>query len=269
MGDTFRGAATSLTEQRTNRMIMVLSVGIVLALAVGGFVLAANSLGDQDQCLIDDPQKIVLDNIDVDLVETAQPLTLRELDFVLESESGCWGPLCTEVGSIEFFDDNLPDVLPLCIDNEYLSEWYVDVLVYGGYTPWEMGGYIDVWQKGDFQGRICITWTYLMKGECCAYDYWRATFSVREDICLESNQYPDVAPWDISYPADQLTIPGKCVYFDIMTYWTGCVPGEEPSQDFTIIQSQLFYLSQRDSSSLCELSYHTSYHTSLPYILRS
>ena len=67
-------------------MIMVVSVGIVLALAVGGFIMAANSLGDQDQCLIDDPQKIVLDNIDFDLVETAQPLTLRELDFVLESE---------------------------------------------------------------------------------------------------------------------------------------------------------------------------------------
>jgi hypothetical protein len=27
-----------------------------------------------------------------------------------------------------------------------------------------------------------------------------------------------------------------------MTYWTGCVPGEEPSQDFTIIHSQLLIL---------------------------
>ena len=239
MGDTFRGTAISPSDERTNHMIMVLSIGIVLALAVGGFVMAVNSYGDQNQSPIDDPQKIVLDNFD--LAEVAQPQTLRELDFVMESESGCWGPLSTDVGSIEVVDYNIPDVLPLCLNNEYLRQWYVDVLVYGGYNPWESGGYIDVWQKGEYKGTIDIMWTYLAKGECCAYDYWRATFYVVEDNCLESNQYPDVDPWRINYPADQDTIPGKCVYFDIMTYWTGCVPGEEPSQDFTIIQSQSFY----------------------------
>ena len=250
MGETSRGAAISSTDERIDHMVLIISIGILFALAVGGFVMAANSLGDQDQCLIDDPMKIVMDNFD--LAETAQPQTLqslREIDFVMESESGCWGPLCTEVGTIEVVDYNIPELLPLCIDEEYLREWYVDVLVYGGYNPWDYGGYIDVWQKGEYKGRIDIMWTWMAKGECCAYDYWRATFYT-DQICLESNQYPDVAPWDINYPEDQRTIPGKCVYFDIMTYWTGCVPGEEPSQDFTIIQSQLFYLSQRDSSSI-------------------
>jgi hypothetical protein len=175
---------------------------------------------------------------DFDLDEIAQLRTLREPDFVMESESGCWGPLCTEQGWIEITDENLPDELALCINNEYLREWYVDVLVFGGYNPWETGGYIDVWQKGEFQGRINIFWTHIGDGPCCAYDYWRATFYVCEDICLESNQYPDVYPWDINWPDGQETIPGKCVMFEIMTYWTGCVPGEEPSQDFTIIHSQ-------------------------------
>jgi hypothetical protein len=238
MGDTFRGAAISPTNQRTDYMIMAVSIGIVFALAVGGFVMAANSYGDQNQSPIDDPQKIVLDNFDP--AEIAQPQTLRELDFVLESESGCWGPLCTEQGSIEVVDYNIPEFLPLCITNEFLRGWYVDVLVYGGYSPWAEGGYIDVWQKGDFQGRINIVWTQTEEGPC-AYDSWRATFYVVEEFGLESNQYPDVAPWEINYPADQQTIPGKCVYLEFMTYWTGCVPGEEPSQDFTIIQSQLFY----------------------------
>ncbi len=238
MGDTFRGAAISSIDERTDRMIMVVSIGILFALAVGGFVMAVNSYGDQNQSLIDDPQKIILDNFDSS--EIAQPQNLRELDFVMESESGCWGPLCTEAGYIEVENYNIPDVLPLCIDSEYLREWYVDVLVYGGYKPWESGGYIDVWQKGAYKGTINIVWTWLGKGESCAYDYWRATFWTAETISLESNQYPDVAPWEINYPENQRTIPGKCVNFEIMTYWTGCVPGEEPSQDFTIIHSQLF-----------------------------
>jgi hypothetical protein len=251
MGDTFRGAAKPLTEERTDHMILILSIGLVFALAVGGFVIAANSLGDHNQSPIDDPMMAILD--DFDLAETAQPCSLSEI-FVMESESGCWGGLNTMQGTIDFAGDNLPEVLPLCIDNAYLAEWYVDVLVYGGYNPWEMGGYIDVWQKCEYKGTIDITWTWMGKGECCAYDYWRATFSTDDRICLESNQYPDVAPWSIDYPAGQNTIPGKCVYFHIMTYWTGCVPGEEPSQDFTIIHSQLLNLTQSQSvsSSLCE-----------------
>jgi hypothetical protein len=238
MGDTFRGAAISPTNQRTDRMILIISMGIVFALAVGGFIMAVNSYGGQNQSPIDDPQKVILDSFDS--AEIAQPQSLREIDFVMESESGCWGPLCTETGYIEVVDYNIPEFLPLCIDSAYLEEWYVDVLVYGGYNPWESGGYIDVWQKGEYKGTINIMWTYMGKGQCCAYDYWRATFWT-DQICLESNQYPDVAPWEINYPADQRTIPGKCVTFEIMTYWTGCVPGEVPSQDFTIIQSQLFY----------------------------
>jgi hypothetical protein len=235
MGETFRGAAISLTEQRTDRMIMVVSIGILFTLAVGGFVMASSTLSDQNQNPIDDMQMTIVDGFD--LVETAQPQTLSEI-FVMESESGCWGPLCTETGSIDIVYYNIPEVLPLCLDNEYLREWYVDVLVFGGYTPW--AGYIDVWQKGEHKGTINIMWTWMADGECCASDYWRATFYVDLDICLESNQYPDVAPWMIDYPESQRTIPGKCVTLEIMTYWTGCVPGEQPSQDFTIILSQLF-----------------------------
>ena len=238
MGETSRGAAESLTVQRTDHMMLVITIGIVFSLAVGGFVMAANSLGDQKPSPLDDPQKIVLDSFD--LAETAQPQSLGEPSFVWESESGCWGPLCTEQGWIDFYDDNLPDELPLCLDNEFLREWYVDVLVFGGYNPWEECGYIDVFQKCEYKGTINIVWTWMGKGECCAYDYWRATFYVDDIICLESNKYPDVSPWTIDYPADQETIPGKCVYFHIMTYWTGCVPGEQPSQDFTIIPTQSY-----------------------------
>jgi hypothetical protein len=255
MGESYGDSATPSTERRTTRMILIISIGLVFALTVGGFVVAANNLGNQDQDPVIDVQEIDLDYFDS--AEIAQSLFLREPSFVMESESGNWGPLCTEQGYIEFAGEYLPDVLPLCITNEFLADWYVDVLVYGGYKPWEMGSYIDVWQKGDYQGRICVVWTHIADGPCCAYDYYRATFYVMEDICLESNQYPDVYPWDINFPDGQDTIPGKCVMFEIMTYWTGCVPGEEPSQDFTIIHSH----SQRAFSKWFILTLQTKHPT--------
>ena len=127
MGDTYRGTATSLTEQRTNRMILILSIGIVFTLAVGGFVVV-NSYGDQNQSPLDNPQKMVLDNFAP--AETAQLQALREPDFVMESESSCWGPLCTAQGSIDFYADNIDGCLPLCINNSTLAGYYVDVVVY-------------------------------------------------------------------------------------------------------------------------------------------
>jgi len=241
LGEPSRGAAKSLTEQRTDQMILVISIGIVFTLAVGVFVIAANSIGDQNQSPFDNQQKTVLDNFD--LVETAQPQSLKEqsleeLGFVIESESGCWGPICTEQGSIDFGNMNLPSELPLCVTNSSLSQYFVDVLVVGGYNPWLTGGYIQVWQKGESKGFIYILWTHSGDGPCCASDYWTATFYVKQNLCLESNQYPDVnLPWKLDYVGDQTTIPGKCVTFDIMTYWTGCKPQEQPSQDFTIIYS--------------------------------
>ncbi|MHA1965486.1 MAG: hypothetical protein ACW97G_12990, partial [Candidatus Thorarchaeota archaeon] len=194
----------------------------------------------------DDPQKIVLDNFD--LAETAQPQTLRELDFVMESESGCWGPMGTEQGYIMVDFYNIPDLLPLCLDNETMAGYYVDIVVYGGYEPWD--GYIAVCQKDDFKGIINIAWTLMREAEC-GLDFWRATFYVHEPISLDSNQYPDVTPLFIDVPDDQQTIPGKDVYFGFTTFWTGCVPGN--NQDFTIIQSHSYNLSQSVSSSLCKM----------------
>jgi len=237
MGDTSRGTAIPLTEQRTNRMILIISIGLVFALAVSSVGMAANYLGDQNHDMEIESHQIVLDKSDgFDLVETAQPQYTGMFDFlVMESESGCWGPLCTEQGKIEIVGDNLPDLLPLCIDNDYLQQWYVDILVLGGYKPW--ASYIDVWQKGEYKGTINIEWTWMGKGPCCAYDYYQATFTVDRMICLESNQYPDVYPWTLTVDDGYQTIPGKCVNFEIYTFWTGCVPGEDPSQDFTIIHS--------------------------------
>ncbi|MHA1927778.1 MAG: hypothetical protein ACTSV2_04255 [Candidatus Thorarchaeota archaeon] len=229
MGETSRGAAKSLTEQRTNRMILVLSIGIVFTLAVGGFVLAANILGDQNQSPTDSQQKTVLDNFD--LVETAQLQTMREIDFVLGSDSGEW-VFDTEPGSITVLDYYIPEVMPLCLTQAEYDTWYVDLLVIGGYEL--VCGSIDVYQKGELVGSIYLDW-YSEHGEQCCMDYYYITF-FGDDICLESNQYPEVyAPFELAAPFE--TIPDKEAIFDLDTCWCGCC---EPDQHFPITPTQLF-----------------------------
>jgi hypothetical protein len=86
MGETYRGSATPLTEERTDQMIYIISIGLVFALFVGGFVVAANSYGDQDQDQIPEVNvpEMALDYIDPTVI--AQQQTLREPDLVVESE---------------------------------------------------------------------------------------------------------------------------------------------------------------------------------------
>ena len=230
MGDTSRGAATSLTEQRTNQMILLISIGIVFTLAVGGFAIAANYLGDQDQSPIDNQQTTVLDNFD--LVETANLQTEREIDFVLGSESG-EQVYDTETGTITILDYNFPSgPLPLCLTSDIIDTWFFNISVTGGYEL--VCGHIDVWQKGVIVGTIYLDWVS-RHGERCCIEYWYITFH-SNDICLESNQYPEViAPFDLSAPFN--TIPGKEVTFDLDTCWCGCC---EPDQHFTITPTHLF-----------------------------
>ena len=210
-------------------MILMISLCIVFTLMVGGFVIAANGLGDQNDGSVDSPQTTVLDNFD--LVETAQLKSEREIDFVLESESGEW-VFDTEAGSITVLDYYIPEIMPLCLTQEELGTWYVDLLVVGGYDL--ICGSADVYQKGKLVGTIYLDW-YSEHGEQCCMEYWYVTFR-GDDICLDSNQYPEVnAPFDFCAPFD--TIPGKEVTFDLNTCWAGC---GEPDQHFTITPTQSF-----------------------------
>jgi hypothetical protein len=204
-------------------MILIVSITMVFALAVGGFVMAANIYGNQDQSPTDDIQQTVKDYFDP--AETAPLQTLRKSGFVMESECDCW-TFHTERGYIDWYW-NIPTELPLCIDNDTLLGWGLTVFVYGGYEP--IGGDILLTQKGDDKGIIYIQWTHAGKGPCCAYDYWDASFYVLDDICLDSDQYPEEV--GVGY------IPDKYVWFNWCTDWTGC---PQPDQRFTIIHSHSF-----------------------------
>ncbi|RLI54817.1 MAG: hypothetical protein DRP09_11785 [Candidatus Thorarchaeota archaeon] len=235
MSDTRSGTAVPPADLTHFDRTHMICIGLILALAVGSMAVLVNAGNNPG-----DPDLGVLAHTDTGLVPTGGievSSTGVEIDAVVaESDCGCLGPFDTEQGWIEIDRYNIPDELALCIDSEYLAQWYVDVWVYGGYKPWTTGSYIEVYQKGEMVGVINVSWTWVEKGECCVYDRWEATFWLDDPICLESNQYPDVAPWCIDWPDGQDTIPGKEVYMRAYTFWTGCTPGEEPSQDFTIIR---------------------------------
>lgn len=159
--------------------------------------------------------------------------SIPENEIVPIAQSGWHNDTDTVAGTIDFDGMALPEVFPLCIDNEWLGDYWIALTVTGGYEPHD--GFIKVYQKDEKVGKIWIQWE-LMNPEatCCEEKIWNATFCVCEPICLDSNQYPDVGEdWNLwaQYPE----IPGKDVDLKIVTFWQGCCL---PDQAFVIISVQ-------------------------------
>ncbi|MHA2247984.1 MAG: hypothetical protein ACXADY_23760 [Candidatus Hodarchaeales archaeon] len=144
-------------------------------------------------------------------------------------------------GSMQIVDENLPSELPLCIDQAWIDagNYYVDVYSYGGYmfssedyavhklyitqgkdTAKESRYYLDInWAS--------VTNEY--PKDCCADEWYRATFSIPLDeytddkICLDAKNWPTIpgfysARFDCQYEE----IPGKDVCYSFETDWAGC-----------------------------------------------
>ena len=127
----------------------------------------------------------------------------------------------TEKGEITIIDDtHLPKVLPLCITDEWLSQWWVEIKVTGGYDPLDGDIDLSTIKCGDV-GSIDIDFKHI-RHEPCYADYYNVTFDLpcgAGPIELESNQWPvDADPIVCGNP----TIPGKKVLLEFMTWWQGC-----------------------------------------------
>lgn len=145
------------------------------------------------------------------------------------AEYGC-ETFDTEKGTIEIVDYYVDDVLPLCLTQDVLDNYWLTVKVKGKYVPED--GTITLIQKGEYMGTIDIDWIYRGHEECY-YDYWTAKFTLTDGpIELASNQWPDGAkPLE-----DCVTIPGKEVIASWCTLWKGC---EDRNQKFRLIQTQI------------------------------
>lgn len=136
----------------------------------------------------------------------------------------------TEKGAIEVDQYHFDEYLPLKVTDEAVEDWWVTVKVKGGYEP-EHGWVILDQVKTDKSGKLKVTWTFVESLDCCT-DVWNATFTVKDEFCIDSNQYPDGADWR-KYNPDGDTIPGKDLFtLNWETIWKGC---PLPNQFFKLI----------------------------------
>jgi hypothetical protein len=166
--------------------------------------------------------------------------TLGTSTIVPISQWGCQPDLVTEPGSIELYEGYVDDPLPMCLTNDSISDWYAKFLAIGGYDPYD--GFIDLYQKGMYMGRVYIEWTLLDKeeGDCCSVDRWLAEFYVKDKICLDSSFFPYVVGHGFGV-CEQGLIPGKEVWFEAYTNWTGC---PMPDQRFLITAEGMMVVEQ-------------------------
>jgi hypothetical protein len=141
-----------------------------------------------------------------------------------------------EAGKIVVCDYNLPESLPTCITNLWLSDYYIKVCVYGGYHPVMGLSTINLAQEKEppVDGDIHIMWTSEGTDCPCGAVCWTAHFCVSKPIVLASNHVPDVCIGDcevVGGPEDM----GKWVTASLSSVWAGC-DGE--GQLFTITGSE-------------------------------
>lgn len=150
--------------------------------------------------------------------------------------------LDTEVGSIEGFEEFLPawEVVPLCITDELMEDYWLTVKVFGGYEPygtWLMEIYQDVKVDNgrELIGEIELVYNKIAT-ECC-YDVYKITFDVvGECIKVDSNHFPDFpAGWVLTKEVECTPDLNKEVDIEVSTFWYGC---GEPYQRFELILFQ-------------------------------
>ena len=236
MGEPCSGYAVFTTDRTYIKLIYIFLMGLFIISAVGEISAATNADGSQEEAFIasvDEHSVAVLDFFEENAICT--PYTERTNQPVLASESGELDRIDTEQGWIRVDSWYYDDPLPLCLTPAELADWFVLVEVYGGYEPF--AGTVWVYQKDYCTpiGEINVTWTWIRKGPCCAYDWWQASFNVTETICLASNDYPDPGPFTIDTnpycTSTRTEIPRKYVKFEWESWWQGC---HDREQHFTI-----------------------------------
>ncbi|MFX1408406.1 MAG: hypothetical protein ACFFBW_15755 [Promethearchaeota archaeon] len=156
--------------------------------------------------------------------------TISGTGNVLVLECGAVCDLDTKRGTLEIVDENLPcEPLPLCIDNDYLGNYWVLVESYGGYEF--KGGYMVVKQKDcdDQFVKIVLIDSY--------FEHPNMMYKIGFELCdpshpivLESNHVPDIiGDWFCVIPDKELD---KRVDLMFCTTWSGCFL---PEQDFLVI----------------------------------
>ena len=118
--------------------------------------------------------------------------------------------------------------LPLCIDNDYLDDYYLIVESVGGYHPVWGKVYLNQLKGGIcWEGKLIASFEEItVPGTCPCVVTYNVTFTTKDPICLESNHVP------LAIDPDQLQILNKWVDVTFKSGWMGC---HDDSQYFEVI----------------------------------
>jgi hypothetical protein len=202
------------TEERHSNLIL----GILIVAVATIFVAFALGIGGTKLFSQNKVQPVSLGFFSEE--DNKPELQVPNVENTVSVANGGCIEMDTEAGSIEIDSANLPawEVLPLCITNNDLIDYYVTLRVTGGYTP--ECGQITFYQKDELKGTIDVNWAHVGHEPCYA-DYWTATFTTATDIELESNQWP-VIPDDFYFSSNYDIVTEKKVTVCLCTKWTGC-----------------------------------------------
>ena len=160
------------------------------------------------------------------------------------SDEACMGvcdglvPECGDVGRFDTVPGTLEvdeaasvlptGALPLCIDNDWLDDYFLIVESIGGYTPIWGKLYINQLKGGYcFEGKLNAHFEEIViLGTCPCVVTYNITFTTDDPICLDSNHVP------LAIDPDQTQILEKWVFVTFKTEWKGC---DDDLQAFMVI----------------------------------
>jgi len=228
----------------SNAVIGILIITVTLSMGLSVLGVWANALDGTQEDSFDlpfIPEKKSLE--DIISQETSSENKFSEGESGEVSVEALMGlcdvpvPECGEVGQFDTVPGTLEineaasvlpvGPLPLCINNDYLDDYFVIVESLGGYKPLWGKIYIDQMKGGIcYEGKLIAKFTEITTDGCPCIVTYNVTFTTTDPICLDSNHVP------LNIDPDQTQILGKWVDVEFKSEWMGC---QDDYQKFMVI----------------------------------
>ena len=162
---------------------------VVIALAMGGYNTYSNPVGNIEP--ISSGAPVLINTLECNDVSVPEECDIDGID--------------TDEGWIKVMEHNIPNQLPLCVDDATVAGWSIIYATCGGYELKEDAGCVAFYQKTGYKGSLClvgteITDTYVPDPNCdlscctcCNVRFFELTFEAcccGPCVCLDSNHVP-------------------------------------------------------------------------------
>ncbi|MFX0002962.1 MAG: hypothetical protein ACFE9J_05710 [Candidatus Hermodarchaeota archaeon] len=176
----------------SNKRYLIVIAGILIISLISIFL--AYALGDWDHNAFPNNNPppnggLLLTNRENNIVENN---ILTEVGFLPIAEKAQKSGIDTSSGVIYIADHNIPDTLPLCINQIDVDTWYATIYTHGGYTFEE--GKVKV-----YQGKSDDPWWDKYVGEITILGAGPTAIDVPADLPFDTCGALQVMQWDITF----------------------------------------------------------------------